>query len=145
MREIQDVVDVVNSTSSETQGADCGSEGKSKRPGKRMAPRKVKDMEKSPWGQCFTRPVPNGRSRSGFWLVPENVLVFLPIRGQQTLESFRVFLHAKYMKFSCSPCLSWLFTEALYTRWIDSVWEQNARKTFRISTIISPVNALDLS
>ena len=36
-----------------------------------MARRKVKNGEKSPWGQCLTRPVPNGRRRSGFWLVPE--------------------------------------------------------------------------
>ena len=36
-----------------------------------MARRKVKNGEKSPWGQCLTRPVPNGRRRSGFSLVPE--------------------------------------------------------------------------
>ena len=41
-----------------------------------MARRKVKNSEKSPWGQCLTRPVPNGRS--GFWLVPENSCAFLP-------------------------------------------------------------------
>ena len=45
---------------------------------KKMARRKVKNGEKSPWGQCLTRPVPNGRRRSGFWLVPENCCVFLP-------------------------------------------------------------------
>ena len=28
--------------------------------------RKVKNGEKSPWGQCLTRPVPNGCRRSGF-------------------------------------------------------------------------------
>ena len=33
-----------------------------------MAQRKVKNSEKSPWGQCLTRPVPNGRRRSAFWL-----------------------------------------------------------------------------
>ena len=33
--------------------------------------RKVKNGQKSPWGQSLTRPVPNGRCRSGFWLVPE--------------------------------------------------------------------------
>ena len=33
-----------------------------------MARRKVKNGEKSPWGQCLTRPVPNGRRRSAFWL-----------------------------------------------------------------------------
>ena len=30
--------------------------------------RKVKNGEKSPWGQCLTTPVPNGRRHSGFWL-----------------------------------------------------------------------------
>ena len=33
-----------------------------------MARRKVKNGEKSPWGQCLTRPVPNGRRRSAFGL-----------------------------------------------------------------------------
>ena len=32
---------------------------------KNKARRKVKDGEKSPWEQCLTRPVPNGRPRSG--------------------------------------------------------------------------------
>ena len=45
---------------------------------KNMARRKEKDGKKSPWGQCLTRPVPNGRCHSGFWLVPENFCVFLP-------------------------------------------------------------------
>ena len=35
---------------------------------KNMARRKVKNGKKSPWGQCLTRPVPNDRRRSGFWL-----------------------------------------------------------------------------
>ena len=47
-------------------GADSGDEEKSKRAEKYMARRKVKNGEKSPWGQCLTRPVPNGRRRSGF-------------------------------------------------------------------------------
>ena len=54
-------------------GADSGDEEKCKRTEKYMARRKVKNGEKSPWGQCLTRPVPNGRRRSGFWLVPENL------------------------------------------------------------------------
>ena len=41
-----------------------------------MARRKVKNGEKSPWGQCLTRPVPNSRRSSDFWLVPENTKVF---------------------------------------------------------------------
>ena len=43
-----------------------------------MARIKVKNGEKSPLGQCLTRPVPNCRGRSGFCLVPENFCVFLP-------------------------------------------------------------------
>ena len=51
---------------SEIQGQIVGA----KREGKKMARRKVENGEKSPWWQCFTGPVPNGRGRSGFWLVP---------------------------------------------------------------------------
>ena len=47
-------------------GADSGDEEKSNRAEKYMARRKVKNSEKSPWGQCLTRPVPNGRRHSGF-------------------------------------------------------------------------------
>ena len=47
-------------------GADSGDEEKSKRAEKYTARRKVKNGEKSPWGQCLARPVPNGRRRSGF-------------------------------------------------------------------------------
>ena len=53
-------------------GADSGDEEKSKRAENYMARRKVKNGQKSPWGQCLTRPVPNGRRRSGFWLVHKN-------------------------------------------------------------------------
>ena len=49
-------------------GTDSGDEEKSTRAEKYMARRKVKNGEKSPWGQCLTRPVPNGRRRSGFSL-----------------------------------------------------------------------------
>ena len=35
---------------------------------KNMERRKVKNGDKSPWGQCLTRPVPNGGRRSVFWL-----------------------------------------------------------------------------
>ena len=47
-------------------GADSEDEEKSKRAEKYMARGKVKNGEKNPWGQCLTRPVPNGRRRSGF-------------------------------------------------------------------------------
>ena len=61
------------STSSETQGQIVGSReilnGR-----KNMPRRKVKNGEKSPWGQCLTRPVPNGHRRSDFWLESRFVL-----------------------------------------------------------------------
>ena len=62
--------------SSETQGQIAGAR-ESLNERQNMARRKVKNGEKSPWGQCLTRPVPNGRRRSAFWLVPENFCVFL--------------------------------------------------------------------
>ena len=46
-------------------GVDSGGEGKSKRAEKHGT---KKSAEKSPWRQCLTRPVPNGRRRSAFWL-----------------------------------------------------------------------------
>ena len=65
-------------TSSETQGQLVGA-GKSLKTGeKKFGRRKVKNEEKSPWGQCFNGPVPNGHASSGFWLVPENHCIFLP-------------------------------------------------------------------
>ena len=63
--------------SSETQGQVVGAR-ESLNGRKNMARRKVKNGEKSPWVQCLTRPVPNGRRRSDFWLVPENFCGFLP-------------------------------------------------------------------
>ena len=58
--------------SSETQGQIVGTR-ESLNGQKDGARRKVKNGEKSPWGQCLTRPVPNGRRCSGFCLVPENL------------------------------------------------------------------------
>ena len=51
--------------SSETQGQIVGAR-ESRNGRKNMARRKVKNSEKSPWGQCLTRPVPNGSRRSDF-------------------------------------------------------------------------------
>ena len=55
---------------------------------KNMARRKVKNGEKSPSGQCPTRPVPNGHCHSGFWLVPENFCVFLPKKKAERRRPF---------------------------------------------------------
>ena len=54
-------------SSSETQGQIVGVR-ESLNKWENMARRKVKNSEKSPWGQCLTRPVPNGRHHSAFWL-----------------------------------------------------------------------------
>ena len=75
------------SSSSETQGQIVGVR-ESLNGRKNMAQRKVKNGEKSPWGQCLTRPVPNGRRRSGFWLVPENFCVFLPNQKAERRRPF---------------------------------------------------------
>ena len=53
------------SSSSETQGHIVGAR-ESLNGRKNKARRKVKNGEKSPSGHCLTRPVPNGRRRSGF-------------------------------------------------------------------------------
>ena len=55
------------SPSSETQGQIVGAR-ESLNGRKNMARRKVKNGDKSPWGQCLTRPVPNGSCCSAFWL-----------------------------------------------------------------------------
>ena len=68
---------IYSGKSSETQGQIVGAR-ESLNGGKNMARRKVNNGEKSLWGQCLTRPVPNDRRRSGFWLVPENFSYFLP-------------------------------------------------------------------
>ena len=47
---------------------DPGADRESLNGRKNVARRKVKNGEKSPWGQCLTRPVPSGRRRSAFWL-----------------------------------------------------------------------------
>ena len=74
-------------TSSETQGQIAG--GRESLNGwENMARRKVKKGQKSPWGQCLTRPVPNGRRRPGFWLVPENFRVFLPNQKPERRRPF---------------------------------------------------------
>ena len=55
-----------------------------------MARRKVMNGEKSPWGQRLTRPVPNGRRRSGIWLVPENLCMHVASKSDRVnLAAFR--------------------------------------------------------
>ena len=47
-------------------GAVSGGGKKSKRARKKFGRRKVKNDEKSPWGQVLNGPVPNGRGSFGF-------------------------------------------------------------------------------
>ena len=81
--------DVMNGTfaSSETQGQMVGAR-ESLNGRKYMARRKVMNGEKSPWGQSLTRPVPNGRRRSNFWLVRGNFCVFLPNQEAERRRPF---------------------------------------------------------
>ena len=60
-----------------------GAGKKSKRAWRKFGRRKVKKAKKSPWGQGFNGPVPNGLGSPGFWLVPENLCFFCPITEQQ--------------------------------------------------------------
>ena len=52
---------------------------------KKFRRRKVKNERKSPWRQGLNRPVLNGRSSSGFCLVPENFCFFLANHRAATL------------------------------------------------------------
>ena len=67
---------------------------------------------KSPWRNCSKRPEP--------------FVFFCPIREQQALESFWVFLHANYMKCHVCPIL---FPEALLKMKRSLISEQNPRLT----------------
>ena len=78
---------LVKFPSSETQGQIVGAR-ESLNGRKNMARRKVKNGEKSPWEQCLTRPVPNGRRCFYFWLVPENFCVFLPNQKSERRRPF---------------------------------------------------------
>ena len=54
--------------------------------------KKSRKLGGEPMGQCFTGPVSNGRGRSLLLIGARKLLFFCPIKGQHTLESFRVFL-----------------------------------------------------
>ena len=58
-RKKKNITSVISTPSSETQGQLDGA-------GKKFGRRKVKNEEKSPWGQSFNGPVPKRRGSSGF-------------------------------------------------------------------------------
>ena len=88
-------------------GADSGGEGKSKR-AKNMARRKVRNGEKSPWGQCLTRPVSNGRRRSAFWFGRKTQKFSVINQKSERRRPFATGLlrHCPQGLFSLSPPLS---------------------------------------
>ena len=79
-----------------------------------MARRKENNGEKSPWGQCLTRPVPNCRGRSGFWLVPENFCVFLPNQKAERWRPFGTGLVRHFPQGFFSPFFT--FLRAIFSR-----------------------------
>ena len=80
------------------------------------------------WEHCFTRPVPDGRGRSGLSLVPENVCVFLPNQRATNLGSSSA--HA------CSwlPAGLWVWSEIQTAYFLSRVlgWETK-RKESRVT------------
>ena len=83
-----------------------------------MAQRKVKNGEKSPWGQCLTRPVPNGRRHSGFWLVPENLCFSKTMQNMAQVkepggggeERKRLQTNPRILKTTHLACHAWICT-----------------------------------
>ena len=67
--------------SSETQGQTVGTR-ESLNGRKDVARRKVKNGEKSPWGQCLTRPVPTVAAVLASDWCQKNTSFLAPIRGQ---------------------------------------------------------------
>ena len=111
-----------------------------------MARRKVKNGEENAWGQSFTRPVPKGRGRSGFSLVQETFVFSAQSEGSRPWNPFV----CSYMQSTWRSQPFAMFILAVrggFTQGGEKIQCQNKiqGKTFGISTIISPVNALDLS
>ena len=100
-------------TSSETQGQIMGTT-ESLNGRENTARRKQKNGEKSPWGQCLTRPVSNCRGRSVFWLVPENFCVFLPNQKAERRRPFGTGLVKHCSQGLFSPFFS--FLRAIFSR-----------------------------
>ena len=99
----------VKPSSSETQGEIVVARESLNR-WKNMVQRKVKNSEKSPWGQCLTRPVPNGHRHSAFWLC----------RKTQTLSPFFTFLCAIFFRPFSFPHPHYL---PLGLQWCKAMWE----------------------
>ena len=127
-------------------GADSGGEGKSKRVGKNGA-KKSKERGRERVGTIFYQ-TSSKRSRP-FWLLigARNVCVFLP---NQRAADLGILFVCSYMQSTWRSQPFAMFILAVrggFTQGGEKIQCQNKirGKTFGISTIISPVNALDLS
>ena len=90
---------------------------------KNRARKKGKNGEKSPWGQCLTRPVPNARRRSGFWLVPELVP---PLSAPLSPRMPTVWIMAQWVEAGwgdvCTQAITQLFLFTIW--WLDTLKEE---------------------
>ena len=95
-------------------------------------PQRPRGGWKSPWGHCLTRLVPNGCSRSGIWLVPENLCVFLPNQSEVCFRVLSCVLTRRCTRSSvaCLVCLGCLMKLCL--RWKVSVSAHNVREIDQI-------------
>ena len=96
-----------------------------------MARRKVKNGEKSPWGQCLTRLVANGPRRSDFWLVPENFCVFLPNYKPAGLWVVSCILTRNDAWMAVARHVSLGRSPRLWSRWKVPISAQNLRDFLR--------------
>ena len=81
MQKIQFLSQFLYNPSSETQGQVKGAR-ESLNGRKNMARRKVKNGEKSPWGQCLTRPVPTVAAVLASDCCQKTCVFLAPIRSQ---------------------------------------------------------------
>ena len=91
-----------------------------------------KSGRKSPWGHCLTRLVPNGRSRSGIWLVPENLCVFLPNQSEVCFRVLSCVLTLICTRSSVARLVCLGCATKLCPRWKVSVSAHNVREIDQI-------------
>ena len=84
--------------------------------------------EEPPWGHCLTILVPNGRSRSGIWLVPENLCVFLSNQSEVCFRVLSCVLKRTCKRSSVAPLVCLGRATKLCPRWKVSVSAHNVRE-----------------
>ena len=91
-----------------------------------------KSGRKSLWGHCLTRLVPNGRSHSGIWLVPENLCVFLPNQSEVCFRVLSCVLTRICAGSSVARLVCLGRATKLCSRWKVSVSAHNVREIDQI-------------